>query len=147
MDHAEFLKKLSEVADWEYRNLQGVTNHDFRADTEGIENPKYIHIKKLKSSECDPANGKHNNTIIKNYTYLKHTTLVERCPSCGMAKTKNSDWFKINHISSLPAQAHHAERGTEPSIIETPMSVSTDFSGNYVVEESEIGVIKRWVDK
>lgn len=148
MDHKLFLEKLSEVAEWEYRNLQGVTNHDYRADAEGIENPKYIYITKLKGNDCIPESGKHNNTVIKNYTYLKHKILVERCPSCGMAKTKNSDWFKVKHISNLPAQAFHAEKGTDPSmLINSPLSVDVMFENNYIIEESETGVIKRWVDK
>lgn len=149
MDQKLFLEKLSEVAEWEWRDVQGTTNHNWRADTDDIENPKYIHIKRLKSKPCDIAAGHHANTVIKNYKYQKTEFLVERCPDCGWARTRHSNWFKVEHISSIATQAYFEEFGGERKAYNKKPSIMEQFESEdgYVIQESEFGVIRRLIDK
>lgn len=150
MDHKLFLEKLSEVAEWEWRDVQGTTNHNWRADTDDIENPKYIHIKRLKTRECNIEENYHATTLIKPYSYQRKTFLVERCPDCGWAKTPHSDWFKVEHISSIATQAYFEEfGGKKNSFVKKKKHPVVEMltEDGYIIQESEFGVIRRRIDK
>ena len=151
MDHKLFLEKLSEVAEWEYRNHLGITNHNYRADEDvkGLLTPQYIYVTRLKTRGCDIEEGYHANTVIKNYTYNKKVFLVERCPDCGYARTRNSGWFEITHISNLPAQGYYKQFGGGPKVYNKKPAIMEQFesAAGYIIQESEFGVIRRLVDK
>ena len=151
MDHKLFLEKLSEVCEWEYRQHQGQTNHNWRADTDDIEPPQYIYVKKLKTPDCDPAQGFHKNTVIKEYGWMRKRFLVERCPDCAMARTRHSEWFKIDSISGIAGQAYYKEFGGDRKHNQKLNVVKENgvvrIQNGYEVQEDENSVISRWVDK
>ena len=151
MDQQLFLEKLSEVCDWEWAELQGQTNHNWRAETDDPP-PKYIKILKMRGSDCDSSRDYHAQTVIKNYTYQRTTFLVERCPKCGVARTKNSGWFKIEHISGIAQQAFYEEFGGVAKPYQRQRVVKDSegrifLEGNYSVQEDENSVIRKLVDK
>jgi len=154
MDQKLFLEKLSEVAEWEWRDMPGQTNHNWRGEDD-IEAPKYVHINKFRAHYCDAAAGHHNLTIIKNYTHNKTRFAIERCVSCGQARTAKTSWFEIVHLQNIAQQVWVMEHGyeREPKV-RNRFVVTKDANGHFkvtngrqVISEDENSVITAHLDK
>lgn len=79
MDQQEFEKKLSEVAEWEWRRVQGSAGPSARNVEDG-ENPLELHVKKLKDRPCPYHADKVNcHFNIKPHQYGGKTHVVQRC--------------------------------------------------------------------
>lgn len=154
MDHKLFLEKLTEVAEWEFKIMPGQTNHNFRGEDE-INPPEDVSLIKLKSNYCDIATGHHAHTVIRNYSHNKTTFAIERCASCGWARTSKMDWFEIVQLGNIAHQVwvmtHGYER--EPKVrnrfvvTKTPDGHIHVTNGRTVVSEDENCVITSYLDK
>ena len=154
MDNKLFLEKLSEVADWEWRDMPGQTNHNWRGEDE-IETPRYVHVNKFLTHYCDIKTQHHAKTIIKNYTHNKNRFAIERCVSCGWARTTKTGWFEVVHLQNIAQQVcvmkHGYER--EPKVRNRFIVTKTADghihvrNGREVVSEDENSVITSYLDK
>jgi hypothetical protein len=154
MDQKLFLEKLSQVADWDWQPLPGQTNHNWRGEDE-VEPPEDIRIIKLKSQYCDIKTQHHAKTIIKNYTHNKTKFAIERCPSCGWARTTKTGWFEVVHLQNIAQQVWVMEHGyeREPKV-RNRFVVTKDANGHIhvrngrqVISEDENSVITAHLDK
>lgn len=155
MDQKEFEEKLSLVAEWEWRRVQGTAGPSARNLEDG-ENPMELVVTKLKDRPCefhkDRANCYFN---IKPYDYGKETLVVQRC-KCGTAITP-----KGNVIENIPpnigATASMVDRGIktdgvirfangttpQPSQFKVNSNVSQEIASQF---EDDTGIITRYHD-
>lgn len=86
MDKEDFEKKLSKVAEWEYRDVRAA---DPYSGSKAIgPTPQELLIKKIKTNPC-PETGldQHCHWHLKTYTYAKEKLRINRCATCGLTIT------------------------------------------------------------
>lgn len=107
MKQNEFLEKLSEVAEWEMRDVkvstpQGLTQP---ADLRHLETPKEIVIKRIRPCPCPYKEGfegcklKINWWVVNNYNGKK--IRVVRCETCDHVITPKGNFVCAKDIQNL----------------------------------------------
>ena len=105
MENELFLKKLTEVADWEWATLQGESRPDGPRgykDTADLEKPQQILLKQLKPCPCPHREGYANCQIRINFKKFQGQQVkVSRCDTCKSLITPKG------HVIVNPPTVHN----------------------------------------
>lgn len=108
MEQKEFLKKLSEVAEWEYQEVKTPTPRGLKqpVDLTHLETPKEIVITKIKPSPCpykpeqQGCSMKINWWVINGYGSRRKVRVV-RCETCNHVITPNGHFVDASDVPNL----------------------------------------------
>jgi hypothetical protein len=108
MKQDEFLEKLSEVAEWQYREVKtpGPQGLKQPADLRELETPKELVVTKIKPCPCPYQSGQYGCSIKINWWMTngyaqRERVRVVRCDTCNHVITPKGQFVDAKDVQNL----------------------------------------------